>query len=86
MINVKIYFIDILGGYTVSLGLSNEDMEMLNAAQDVIEKFASYLPDPSTPVSFCNDCSGSCSGVCSFDCVGSCDGGCRAGCYGGGNC
>lgn len=59
----------------MSLGLSDEDMEMLNAAQDVIEKFASYLPDTSTPVSFCSDCSASCSSACMGNCVGACQSG-----------
>ncbi len=54
------------------LGLPNEDMEMLNAAVDIIgKKLESFSPeDPCTPL----HCPASCTQTCEHTCVGSCEG------------
>jgi hypothetical protein len=55
----------------MSLGLLREDIEMLNVANDIIEKLTSSSPDPCTPVAFCGySCQGSCTGSCSGGCSG----------------
>jgi hypothetical protein len=57
----------------MSLGLPNEDMEMLDAAQGIIEKVLESFSseNPRGPVMFCSgDCSGTCLGACAGGCWG----------------
>jgi len=59
----------------MSLGLSNEDMEILNVTQDAIEKLLPSAIDDlcrKTKGSICADysCMGSCYSTCSGDCEG----------------
>jgi heterodisulfide reductase subunit C len=58
----------------MSLGLLSEDMEMLNAAQNIIEKLASSSPIPYTHVEYCTGCDGTCTSSCSGNCSGGCAG------------